>query len=74
MSKLYEVVFQQLPLAESQFQDRVPLVIPYKKFEEEMEVPQEPVTWREAKKRVRQFYLEQAHTIRAITESSIKNG
>lgn len=71
-SKLYEVVFQQLPLAESQFQDRVPLVIPYVKSEEFEEIVQEPVTWREAKKRVRQFYLDQAHTIRAITESSVK--
>lgn len=71
MSKqLYEVLWQELPLAESQLQDKVPLIVEYTPLNDP-DIPQEPIPWREAKKRVRAFYTAQAASLRTITETSL---
>jgi hypothetical protein len=73
MSKqqLYEVIWQELPLAESQFQDRVPLIVLFTGVPDDPEIPYAPLIWRDAKKKVRQFYLDRAASIRSVTEDSI---
>jgi len=68
VSKLYEVVYSAVDAVDTQFQKYVPLIVPFEKIEH---VEQNPLTWREAKKKVRQFYLDQAASLRTKKEKDV---
>lgn len=65
--KQYTVAYLQLPETDSQFQKEVPIVV------EADAIPHNgnPLTWREAKKEVRSFYLKQAQALRSFTEKDL---